>query len=619
MPASHPASSGREIIDALAAYRQGFWGIGLFSAVINLLMLAPAIYMLQVYDRVLPSSSTMTLAMLTIIMLGLFLLMGLLEWIRSAVVIRLGTQMDMRLNQRIYNAAFESNLKNGTASASQALNDLTALRQFATGNALFAFFDAPWFPVYLLVIFLLHPWLGVMALAGAIILIVLAWLNQKLTREPLALAAQNTVQATQQANANLRNADAIEAMGMLPAMRERWLTQHNAFLYYQNVASEKSANITSLTKSTRLALQSLMLGLGALLAVNGDITPGMMIAGSILVSRVLSPIDQIIGVWKQWMQARLAWQRVNILLDNHPARATGMALPAPEGKLQVEQLSANAPNTRTPILANITFELAPGDVLGVLGPSGSGKSTLARLLVAAMPALGGKVRLDGADMHQWDKSDLGRFVGYLPQDVQLFSGTIAENIARFTQPDAEKIVAAAVTAGVHEMILRLPQGYDTQLGEGGVGLSGGQKQRVALARAIYNQPRLIVMDEPNASLDDDGEKALLATIAAQQEAKSTQVLITHKPALLSCANKLLVLRAGQIQYFGVTEQVLKELQRAKPANPSIAKPMTKPASVKPAPVKTADAANAFTPKEPGSSGLSMVYSAPTPHRAAPDK
>ncbi|MEH0873408.1 type I secretion system permease/ATPase [Pectobacterium cacticida] len=616
MTVSHPASSGREIIDALAAYRQGFWGIGLFSAVINLLMLAPAIYMLQVYDRVLPASSTMTLAMLTIIMLGLFLLMGLLEWVRSAVVIRLGTQMDMRLNQRIFNAAFESNLRNGSASAGQALNDLTALRQFATGNALFAFFDAPWFPVYLLVIFLLHPWLGVMALAGAIILITLAWLNQKLTREPLSLAAKTTVQATQQASVNLRNADAIEAMGMLQAMRERWLTQHRAFLYYQNIASEKSATITSLTKSTRLALQSLMLGLGALLAVNGEITPGMMIAGSILVSRVLSPIDQIIGVWKQWMQARLAWQRVNRLLDAHPVRAAGMSLPAPQGKLQVEQLSANAPNTRTPILANITFELFPGDVLGVLGPSGSGKSTLARLLVAAMPALGGKIRLDGADMHQWDKGDLGRFIGYLPQDVQLFSGTIAENIARFTHPDAEKIVAAAITAGVHEMILRLPQGYDTQLGEGGAGLSGGQKQRIALARAIYNQPRLIVMDEPNASLDDDGEKALLAAIAAQQKAKSTQVLITHKPALLSCANKLLVLRAGQIQYFGATAHVLKELQRA---NTSANKPITKPASAKPVSTKTVGAANAFTPKGPASAGLSMVYSAPTPRRPAPDK
>ncbi|MEH2920062.1 type I secretion system permease/ATPase [Samsonia erythrinae] len=603
MPASRPASSGREIFDALAAYRQGFWGIGLFSAVINLLMLAPAVYMLQVYDRVLPSGNIMTLTMLTVITLGLFLLMGLLEWIRSAVVIRLGTKMDMRLNQRVYNAAFESNLKKGAASAGQALNDLTALRQFATGHALFAFFDAPWFPVYLLVIFILHPWLGVMALAGAAVLILLAWLNQQCIREPLAQAAKITVQATQQANANLRNADAIEAMGMLPALRERWLTQHKNFLYYQNVASEKSANITSLSKTTRLALQSLMLGLGALLAVNGDITPGMMIAGSILVGRVLSPIDQIIGVWKQWTQARLAWQRINTLLDSHPVRPSGMALPAPTGKLQAEQLSACAPYSRAPLLANITFELAPGDVLGVLGPSGSGKSTLARLLVASMPALSGKIRLDGADMHQWDKSDLGRFIGYLPQDVQLFSGTIAENIARFGEPEAEKIVDAAVTAGVHEMILRLPQGYDTPLGEGGAGLSGGQKQRVALARAIYNRPRLIVMDEPNASLDEDGEQALLAAIATLKENTSTQVLITHKPALLSCANKLLVLRAGHIQYFGATELVLKALQRAKPASPPVSGTT---------PLKTA---NEFSPTTPGSAGLKQVYNVSTPRRA----
>ncbi|PWC18321.1 type I secretion system permease/ATPase [Brenneria roseae subsp. roseae] len=613
MPVSRSASSGREIIDALATYRQGFWGIGLFSAVINLLMLVPAIYMLQVYDRVLPSGNTMTLAMLTVITLGLFLLMGLLEWIRSAVVISLGTQMDMQLNQRIYNAAFENNLKSGSARAGQALNDLTTLRQFATGNALFAFFDAPWFPIYLLVIFLLHPWLGIMALSGAIILILLAWLNQRLTREPLAQAAKITVQATQQANANLRNADAIEAMGMLGTMRQRWLTQHRQFLHYQNVASEKSANITSLAKSTRLALQSLMLGLGALLAVNGEITPGMMIAGSILVGRVLNPIDQIIAVWKQWMQARLAWQRLNELLDQNPVRVAGMALPAPQGKLQVEQLSAGLPHSRTPILANLTFELSPGDVLGILGHSGSGKSTLARLLVAALPPLSGKVRLDGADIHQWDKEHLGRFVGYLPQDVQLFSGTIAENIARFNQPDAEKIVAAAMTAGVHEMILRLPQGYDTQLGEGGAGLSGGQKQRVALARAIYDRPRLIVLDEPNASLDEDGEKALLASIAAQQQALSTQILITHKPSLLSCANKLLVLRAGQIQYFGETHQVLKELQRAQTTKPSAA--AARPAS----PVKTAAAANAFSPSLPGSSGLSMVYNASGPRKAVPDK
>ncbi|WP_121576406.1 type I secretion system permease/ATPase [Brenneria alni] len=556
MPSQPSLSPHREILGTLATYRRAFWGIGLFSAIINLLMLAPAIYMLQVYDRVLPSSNTMTLAMLTVMVLGLFGLMGLLEWIRSAVVIRLGTQMDMRLNERIYNAAFESNLKGKNLHAGQALNDLTTLRQFATGNSLFAFFDLPWFPIYLLVIFLLHPWLGVMSLAGAVILIVLAWLNQRLTKEPLAQASRTTLQATQQANANLRNADAIEAMGMLSAMRARWLSQHTRFLHYQNLASEKSATVTALSKSTRLALQSLMLGLGALLAVSHDITPGMMIAGSILVGRVLNPIDQVIAVWKQWIQAQMAWQRLNTLLTNYPDRSPGMPLPPPQGRLQVEQISAALAHSRTPVLSNISFELMPGDILGILGPSGSGKSTLARLLVATLPALNGKVRLDGADMHQWDKSDLGRFIGYLPQDIQLFSGTVTENIARFGCPDAEQVIAAAKMAGVHELILHLPQGYDTPLGENGSGLSGGQKQRVALARAIYGLPKLVVLDEPNASLDEEGEKALQAAIVQLKANGSTQILITHKPALLSRTSKLLILNYGKIQFFGQTTQFM---------------------------------------------------------------
>lgn len=587
-----PSPSPRhEILGALAAYRQAFWGVGLFSAVINLLMLTPAIYMLQVYDRVLSSGNTMTLGMLTAMALGLFALMGLLEWVRSAVVIRLGTQMDMRLNQRVYNAAFASQLQGQPARAGQALNDLTALRQFATGNALFAFFDAPWFPVYLLVIFLLHPWLGVMALAGAAVLILLAWLNQRLTREPLEQAGRIAIQATQQANANLRHADAIEAMGMLPALRARWLGQHVRFLQQQNLASEKSATVTALTKSLRLALQSLMLGLGALLAVAGEITPGMMIAGSILVGRVLSPIDQLIGVWKQWSQARLAWQRISVLLAAYPERTPGMQLPEPLGRLRVEQINAAPPHARTPVLRNISFALEPGDVLGVIGPSGSGKSTLARLLVAAQPALSGKVRLDGADMHQWDKGDLGCFIGYLPQDVQLFAGTIAENIARFSQPDAEEVVAAARLAGVHDLILRLPQGYDTPLGENGSGLSGGQKQRVALARAVYGQPKLTVLDEPNASLDEEGEKALLAAIAQLKEQGATQILITHKPALLSCANKLLALRDGQVSFFGPAEKLQQEMTKRKPP----------------------PAAGAFSP------GLSMVYNAKGPRQAAPER
>ncbi|MEC5344547.1 type I secretion system permease/ATPase [Brenneria populi] len=585
------APSHHEIIGALAAYRQGFWGVGLFSAVINLLMLTPAIYMLQVYDRVLSSGNDMTLGMLTAMALGLFTLMGLLEWVRSAVVIRLGTQMDMRLNQRVYDAAFASQLQGQPTRAGQALNDLTALRQFATGNALFAFFDAPWFPVYLLVIFLLHPWLGMMALAGAAVLILLAWLNQRLTREPLKQAGRIAIQATTQANANLRHADAIEAMGMLSALRARWLSQHMRFLHQQNVASEKSAAVTALAKSLRLALQSLMLGLGALLAVAGDITPGMMIAGSILVGRVLSPIDQLIGVWKQWTQAQQAWQRLGALLEAHPARAAGMRLPEPQGRLQVEQLSAAPLHARAPVLHNLSFALEPGDILGIIGPSGSGKSTLARLLVATQPPLNGKVRLDGADMHLWDKDDLGRFIGYLPQDVQLFAGTIAENIARFGQPDAEQVVAAARLAGVHDLILRLPQGYDTPLGENGSGLSGGQKQRVALARAVYGRPKLTVLDEPNASLDEEGEKALLAAISQLKENGATQILITHKPALLGSANKLLALRDGQIRFFGPPEKLQQEMKK-KNAPP---------------------ASGAFAP------GLSVVYNARSPRQTAPER
>ncbi|MBE7374237.1 type I secretion system permease/ATPase [Pseudomonas lopnurensis] len=565
-----------EILSALGAYKGGFFSIGLFSAIINLLMLAPAVYMLQVYDRVLASGNPMTLAMLTLMVVGLYAFMGALEWVRSFVVIRLGARMDVRLNQRIYDAAFAANLKGNRQSAGQALKDLTSLRQFATGNALFAFFDAPWFPVYLLVIFLFHPWLGALALAGACLLMGLAWLNQWLSREPLAEAGRLSIQATQQAEADLRNAEAIEAMGMLGALRQRWLRGHQGFLAQQGLASEKTAVVGAWSKGVRLALQSLMLGLGALLAVAGEITPGMMIAGSILVGRVLGPLDQLIGAWKQWASARLAYERLVRLLADCPARERGMLLPAPQGCLQAERVIAAAPGGRTPVLSNVGFALEAGEVLGVLGPSGSGKSSLARVLVAAQPLLAGKVRLDGADLHQWDKAELGPHIGYLPQDVQLFAGSIAENIARFAEVDADKVVQAAQLAGVHELILRLPQGYDTRLGEGGAGLSGGQKQRVGLARALYGLPALIVLDEPNANLDEEGEKALLAAIARLNAQRRTLVLITHKPALLAGADKLLVLRGGQMQAFGPAARVLQELQQATrpaPVAPTTASPM----------------------------------------------
>ncbi|MQU63361.1 type I secretion system permease/ATPase [Pseudomonas sp. FSL R10-1350] len=560
-PKAHVAN---EMLAALTAYKRAFFNIGLFSAVINLLMLAPALYMLQVYDRVLASGNEMTLLMLTLMILGLFGLMGALEWVRSQVVIRLGTQMDMRLNQRVYDAAFEAQLSTGSPAAGQALNDLTSLRQFATGNALFAFFDAPWFPVYLWVIFMFSPWLGLLALGGAVLLMLLAWLNQRLSQGPLKAASELSVEATQQASAHLRNAEAIEAMGMLATLRGHWLAQHTAFLAQQNLASEKTASVGAWSKGVRLALQSLVLGLGALLAVQGQITAGMMIAGSILMGRVLSPIDQLIGVWKQWTSARLAYQRLESLLQAHPARPPRMALPVPRGELAVEQLSASAPGTRRATLSNLSFTLPAGQVLGVIGPSGCGKSTLARLLVGVWQPLAGKVRLDGAQLSQWDKQQLGPHLGYLPQDIQLFAGTIAQNIARFAQVDADKVLAAAQMAGVHSLILQMPEGYDTRLGDGGAGLSGGQKQRIGLARALYGLPALIVLDEPNANLDEAGEQALLQAIAQLKQLKRTLILITHKPNVLTLTDQLLILREGQLQAFGPTAKVLAAPKPAAP-------------------------------------------------------
>jgi ATP-binding cassette subfamily C exporter for protease/lipase len=555
-----PAPPPNEILQALRRCRSGFVQVALFSAVINLLMLAPALYMLQVYDRVLGSGNAMTLLMLTLLIVGLFAVMGILEWVRSLMMIRLGAQLDLHLNARVFAATFAANLHDPQQRNVQPLNDLASLRQFATGSGLFAFFDAPWFPLYLAVIFLFSPWLGLLALAGAAALLGLAWLNQRLCREPLAEAGRLSIAAGEQAGANLRQADAIEAMGMLGALRARWLHLHHGFLNQHHVASERAAAISAWSRYVRLSLQSLVLGLGAWLVLQGQISAGMMIAGSLLMGRVLAPIDQLIGIWKHWIAARQAYGRLTTLLQAQPPRATAMALPAPRGALSVERLCALAPGSRAPCLADLSFRLPAGQMLGVLGASGSGKSTLARLLVGVAPAQSGKVRLDSADLRQWDKVALGKHLGYLPQDVQLFAGTVAENIARFTFTDAQQVVDAAQLAGVHELILRLPLGYDTPLGEGGSGLSGGQKQRIGLARAFYGLPALIVLDEPNANLDEAGERALLAAIARIKSLSRTLVVITHKPTLLNAADLLLILHGGQMKAFGPAASVLAELQ-----------------------------------------------------------
>lgn len=552
-----------EIVNAIRQHRRAFWSLGCFTAVINILMLVPSLYMLQVYDRALASGNGMTLLMLTLIVLFLFVMMGVFEYVRSMMVIRIGKQLDATLNDRIYTAAFEANLRNNATDAGQMLGDLTTVRQFLTGSALFAFFDAPWFPIYLLVITLFNGWLGLFALAAVLLLIALAVLNQVKTHAPLTLASRFSIESGIAASTGLRNAEVIEAMGMLPALRQRWKSLHNRFLDTQRIASEHAANIGAVTKVVRIALQSLVLGLGGWLAIDGHISAGMMIAGSILLGRTLAPIEQIINVWKSWSSAKLAYLRLVKLLDAFPPRSVGMSLPRPQGRLRVEQIAAGPPAAATSvILQGIDFQLAPGEVLGVIGASGSGKSTLARLLVGVWPVSEGHIRLDDADIFQWNKDQLGSAIGYLPQDIELFAGTVAENIARFQEVDSQKVLTAAELAGVHKLILHFPAGYNTVLGHGGNGLSGGQKQRIALARALYDDPALLVLDEPNANLDEAGELALNQAIMQLRAAGKTIVLISHRPQLIATTTHLLLLDGGKMRAFGPTAQVIAAMQQA---------------------------------------------------------
>ena len=550
-----------ELGEALYRFRKTFYSLAAFSCVINIIGLTPALYMLQVYDRVLASNNETTLLMLTLLVVGLYGLSGMLEFARASVLIRVGNRFDMMLNERVFTAAFERNLRKLGGNPSQAIHDLTNLRQFLTGNALFAFFDAPWTPIYIAVTFMVHPLLGFITLGGSVVLFALAWLTNVVTQKPLAEANQASIAAGAFANNHLRNAEVIEAMGMLPGLRQRWFSQHQRVLGLQTLASDRNARISTVTRFVRISLQSLILGAGALLVIEGSITAGMMIVCSILMGKALQPVELAIGTWKQSISTRGAYQRLDEMLQSAPPRGETLSLPAPQGALSLENVYASAPGMQTTILKGLTFNIAPGEVVGVIGPSASGKSTLARLLVGVWQARAGTVRLDGADIFQWNKDELGPHVGYLPQDIELFEGTIAENIARFAEPDPAKVIDAAKRAGVHEMILHLPQGYDTRLGVDGASLSGGQKQRVALARAIYDNPRLVVLDEPNSNLDDVGEAALVEAIKDLKARGTTVILITHRMNVLNSVDKLLVLRDGMMTMFGPRDEVLKALRQ----------------------------------------------------------
>lgn len=551
-----------ELREAFKACRGGFFWVAGFSLFINMLMFVGPLYMLQVYDRVLTSRSEVTLVMLTVLAIGLLMVYGLLESIRSRILVRLGLRLDRLLNPQLLDRSFRI-LNLAQSGQSQALKDLSTIREFLTGPGLLAFFDAPWVPIFIAVGFLLHPLLGLVSLVGALVIFGLALANELRTRGPLREAGQASIAANQYITASLRNAEVVRAMGMMEGVRRRWEARNADVLGLQAKASDRAGQIVAASKFVRMSLQVCILGTGAFLAVENVITPGIMIAASIIMGRALAPVEMAVGQWKTFINARSAYGRLSALFAQVQPVPERMSLPAPSGHLAVESLTVTAPGGRTPLLRGLNFELTPGDVLGVVGPSGSGKSTLARALVGVWPVLNGCVRLDGAELTQYNPSELGPSMGYLPQDVELFAGSVAENIARFDDVDPDAVVLAAQRAGVHDLILQLPRGYDTPIGEGGQALSGGQRQRIALARALYGDPRLIILDEPNANLDSDGEQALAKALAQAGKEGRTVVVMTHRMSLLSVVNKMAVLQEGTLRMFGPRDAVMTELNKAK--------------------------------------------------------
>lgn len=549
-----------ELRYALKDCRQYFITAGIFSAAVNMLMLTPIIYMLTVYNRVISSGSLSTLTMLTLLMVGLLLALGGFEWVRTLVLVSASNRLETNLRKRVSDATFKrSLLTGGMVANAQPVSDLTSLRQFLTGQGLFAFFDAPWYPIYVAIMFMFHPWFGVMGIVGGIIMVILAFAQESATNKALQEANVESNRATAQFQSSLRNAEVVAAMGMAEDIRKRQERRENKVLGLQANASQKAGMLSAITRSIRIIMQSLTLGLGAYLALNQEISPGMMIAGSLLLGRALAPIDMLVGTWKAFSLARAQYNRLGDLLDKIPADKNSMSLPEPEGQLSVEQVSVVPPGSKNVVVNGVTFNLLAGEAVGIVGPSASGKSTLARAILGIWPTYAGKVRLDGADMASWDRTELGPHIGYLPQDIELFDGTIADNICRFRDTQSEKIVEAAKIAGVHEMILRLPEGYDTVIGGAGGMLSGGQRQRIGLARAVFDNPKLLVLDEPNSNLDDQGEKELVEALRRIKAYGCTIVVITHRTMVLQCVDKILVMKDGVAVNFGPKDQILANL------------------------------------------------------------
>lgn len=563
-PASTPPKCGEELAHALRASRTALVGVAVFSAFANILMLTGAMFMLLVYDRVLTSRSVPTLVGLAVLVGILYAVQALLEFARSRVLVRVGASMDEALGPRLFQLVARMPLVTGSREAGlQAVRDMDAIRSFLSGPGIVALFDMPWLPFYLGVIYLFHPVLGLVATAGALVILVMAVTAELLSRRPARAAAGEAQRRASIAEASQRNAEVLLSMGMTAALSRRFLAASRDHALERMRASDVSGGLGSFSKTFRLLLQSAMIGIGAYLAINGEASAGIIIAGSIIAGRALAPVDQAIGQWKNIVYARQGWHRLSDALADFPVERQRLRLPPPRNRLDLQGVCVAEPGGPRLLVRDVGFCLTAGQGVGIIGPSGSGKTTLARALVGAWKPVAGRIRLDGADLDQWPEGEIGPHLGYLPQDVELFEGTIAENIARFDSgASPEKIITAAKAAGVHELILNYRDGYETQIGEGGARLSAGQRQRIGLARALYGDPFMVVLDEPNANLDTEGDKSLMGGVEQVRQRGGIVVLVSHRPSALACIDHVMIMQDGRIVAFGKRDETLEKFYPA---------------------------------------------------------
>jgi len=571
------ASRTNSLRRALSAVRGGFVVVGLFSLFINLAALIVPLYMMQIYDRVLAARSRETLIALTVLAVVLLVIVMFVEIARSRLLVRLGAELDEMLGALLFGTAVEDRAAGQEAAASQPLRDLETMRTFMTGAGILALFDAPWTPIYLAIIYFLHPWLGVVATVGGITILCLALASEFAVRNPLREAGSSMRWSNELVDIFARSSNSIRVMGMLGRLEALWESHRRDGVAWQALASDRLGVLQAIAKSVRLTLQVAILGVGALLVMDGATTAGIMIAASIIMGRALAPVEAAMGQWRGFVNARAAYRRLKAALENTGQANDRMSLPAPQGRLELDNVGMRLAPVAPPVLSGLTFAIEPGETLGILGPSGAGKSSLARLLVGISAPTLGSVRLDGAEVSGWPSEELGPYLGYLPQEIELLGGTVAQNISRFGNVDAPAVVEAAKLAGAHDMILRLPQGYETMIEDAGRNIAGGQRQRLGLARAFFGNPRLVVLDEPNANLDSEGETALRRAVAILKSRRRTIIIITHKPLVLGTADKLLVLSEGRIKHFGTTKSVIAAMTGRPDEKPILAPVVSGPA------------------------------------------